>query len=102
MKVETDQGIVGWGEAICGPIAVATLVEEFGQELIGEDPARIEDHWQRLSDYTVQPGDSLAAIAELFLTSPGAIVLLNNIAADVAPEPGLALVIPWGFTLDVG
>jgi galactonate dehydratase len=48
VKVETDEGITGWGEATSGPMAVATMVEEFGQQLIGEDPGRIEQHWQTL------------------------------------------------------
>ena len=48
VKVETDEGVVGWGEATCGPMSVATMVEEFGQQLIGKDPSRIEEHWQTL------------------------------------------------------
>lgn len=48
VKVETDEGITGWGEATSGPLAVATMVEEFGQQLIGQDPGRIEQHWQTL------------------------------------------------------
>ena len=48
VKVETDEGITGWGEATSGPMAVATMVEEFGQQLIGKDPGRIEQHWQTL------------------------------------------------------
>ena len=48
VKVETDEGITGWGEATSGPLAVATMVEEFGQQLIGKDPGRIEQHWQTL------------------------------------------------------
>ena len=48
VKVETDEGITGWGEATCGPMAVATMVEEFGEQLVGKDPGRIEQHWQTL------------------------------------------------------
>ena len=48
VKVETDEGITGWGEATSGPLAVATMVEEFGAQLIGNDPGRIEQHWQTL------------------------------------------------------
>ena len=48
VKIETDEGITGWGEATSGPVAVATMVEEFGQQLIGQDPGRIEQHWQTL------------------------------------------------------
>ena len=48
VKVETDEGITGWGEATSGPRAVAAMVEEFGEVLIGQDPGRIEQHWQTL------------------------------------------------------
>ena len=51
VKVETDAGITGWGEATCGPLAVATMVDEFGQALVGEDPMEIEKHWQMLYHY---------------------------------------------------
>ena len=36
VKVETDEGFVGWGDATCGPMAVVKMVEEFGELLIGE------------------------------------------------------------------
>ena len=29
VKIETDEGIVGWGEATSGPRSVGTMVEEF-------------------------------------------------------------------------
>ena len=48
VKIETDEGITGWGEATAGPLAVATMVDEFGEILIGKDPYRIEQHWQTL------------------------------------------------------
>ena len=48
VKVETDEGITGWGEATSGPYAVAAMVDEFGRQLIGKDPGRIEQHWQTL------------------------------------------------------
>ena len=51
VKIETDEGITGWGESTIGPKAVATLVDEFGELLIGEDPNEIEKHWQYLYHY---------------------------------------------------
>ena len=48
VKVETDEGIVGWGDATVGPLSVAKMVEEFGQLMVGQDPSQIEYHWQRL------------------------------------------------------
>ena len=48
VKVETDEGITGWGEATCGPRSVATMVDEFGEVITGRDPMEIEKHWQTL------------------------------------------------------
>lgn len=50
LKVETDEGIAGWGEPIVEGKAntVKAAVEEIGEFLIGKDPMRIEDHWQML------------------------------------------------------
>ena len=48
VKIQTDEGVTGWGEATSGPLAVAAMVEEFGKQLIGKDPHRIEEHWQTL------------------------------------------------------
>lgn len=47
LKVETDEGIAGWGEPVIeGKAAtVKTAVEELMTYLIGKDPLRIEDHW---------------------------------------------------------
>lgn len=48
LKVDTDEGICGWGEPIVEGRAdtVRTAVEEFRDYLIGKDPMRIEDCWQ--------------------------------------------------------
>lgn len=48
LKVETDEGIIGWGEPIVEGRAdtVRAAVEEFKGWLIGKDPMKIEDHWQ--------------------------------------------------------
>ncbi|MEE8046955.1 MAG: galactonate dehydratase [Dehalococcoidia bacterium] len=48
VKITTDEGIVGWGEATCGPLAVSSMVDEIGATLIGKDPFRIEQHWQEM------------------------------------------------------
>jgi galactonate dehydratase len=47
LKIETDEGIVGWGEPVIeGKAAtVKAAVEEYMTYLIGKDPLRIEDHW---------------------------------------------------------
>jgi galactonate dehydratase len=47
LRVETDDGIVGWGEPVLEGRAstVAAAVEELSDYLIGRDPTRIEDLW---------------------------------------------------------
>ena len=48
LKIETDAGLIGWGEPIIeGKAAtVATAVAELMENLLGKDPLNIEDHWQ--------------------------------------------------------
>ena len=50
LKIETDGGIVGWGEPVLEGSAatVATAVEELSDYLIGKDPTQIEDLWNVL------------------------------------------------------
>lgn len=50
LKIETDEGITGWGEPIIEGRAetVKTAVKELMEYLIGKDPSRIEDHWNML------------------------------------------------------
>ena len=50
-RVSTDEGIVGWGEPVVEGRAelVRTAVEVLSEYLIGEDPLRIEHHWQVLT-----------------------------------------------------
>jgi galactonate dehydratase len=50
LKIETDEGISGWGEPVVEGKAdtVRTAVEEMADFLIGRDPMRIEDLFQVL------------------------------------------------------
>jgi galactonate dehydratase len=48
VKISTDEGIVGYGEASNAARIAATAVQELGGRLIGLDPSRIEEHWQTL------------------------------------------------------
>lgn len=50
LKIRTDEGIEGWGEPIVEGKArtVLAAVEELMEELMGLNPLRIEDHWQRM------------------------------------------------------
>lgn len=48
VRVETDTGVVGWGEPVLEGRAetVRAAVEQLAEGLIGQDAERIEDHWQ--------------------------------------------------------
>jgi galactonate dehydratase len=50
LKIETDEGVVGWGEPVIEGRArtVETAVQEMEPLLIGQDPARINDLWQTM------------------------------------------------------
>jgi len=50
VRISTDEGLVGWGEAsLHGAVeSVETAIHEFARHLIDEDPAGPERHWHRL------------------------------------------------------
>ncbi|WLR61550.1 galactonate dehydratase [Guptibacillus hwajinpoensis] len=50
LKIETDEGIVGWGEPVIEGRAstVKAAVDELMENLIGKNPERIEDHWNMM------------------------------------------------------
>lgn len=50
LKIETDEGLCGWGEPVLEGRAqsVAAAIEELSDYLIGKDPSPIEDHWNVL------------------------------------------------------
>lgn len=47
LKIETDEGITGWGEPVVEGRAhsVAAAVEELADYLVGRDPRNVEDLW---------------------------------------------------------
>lgn len=61
VKVETDEGLYGVGEAYsCGPdLATYECIQYFKDWLIGQDPTRPEYLWQMLYNYTRFPGGSV-------------------------------------------
>ena len=63
--VETDEGLFGVGEAglTRRAGAIAAVVEDYATLLVGEDPLRIEHHWQRLSRGFFFPHDRIAGSA---------------------------------------
>ena len=50
LKVETDEGVTGWGEPVVEGRArtVEAAVHELGEYVVGKDPSRINDLWQTL------------------------------------------------------
>ena len=50
LKIETDDGTVGWGEPVLEGRAatVAAAAEEMSDYVIGKDPTQIEDLWNVL------------------------------------------------------
>jgi len=58
VKVETDQGIHGIGEAYsCGPDdATVATINDFKSWLIGQDPRNIEHLWAMMMSFTRFPG----------------------------------------------
>jgi galactonate dehydratase len=50
VKIETNQGVVGWGEGTLEGKAAAVMacVNDFKEFLIGADPMQVEHHWQSM------------------------------------------------------
>jgi galactonate dehydratase len=69
VKIETNQGVHGWGEGTLEGKAAATIacIEDFKEFLIGADPMPVEHHWQSMyvhSFYRAGPviGSAISAI----------------------------------------
>ena len=69
VKIETNQGLIGWGEGTLEGKAAAVMacVEDFKEFLIGADPMQVEHHWQSMyvhSFYRAGPviGSAMAGI----------------------------------------
>ena len=50
VKLETDKGVVGWGEGTLEGKAAAVIacIEDFREFVIGKDPMQVEHHWQSM------------------------------------------------------
>ena len=64
-RIETDDGVVGWGEPVAEGSAevVRACVHQLGELLMGQDPLRIEDHWQTMTRSTFYRGGVILASA---------------------------------------
>ncbi|MEO7006926.1 MAG: galactonate dehydratase [Terrimesophilobacter sp.] len=65
VRVETDTGIVGWGEPVVEGRSetVRTAVAQLSELLIGKDPLRIEDHWQVMTKGSFYRGGPILSSA---------------------------------------
>lgn len=65
VRIETDDGIVGWGEpGLEGFAEVSrTAVEHMSEYLLGQDPLQIERHWQVMSKTGMYRGGPVFASA---------------------------------------
>ena len=65
VRVETDGGLVGWGEATCEGRSetVRTAVEQLSELLVGRDALRIEDHWQVMTKGSFYRGGPILSSA---------------------------------------
>ena len=64
-RIETDDGLVGWGEPIVEGRAevVRAAVEVAAEYLIGTDPRHVEDHWQVLTKGGFYRGGAISSSA---------------------------------------
>ncbi|WP_116114082.1 galactonate dehydratase [Austwickia chelonae] len=65
VRVETEGGLIGWGEATCEGRSetVATAIDQLSELMIGTDALRIEDHWQVLTKGSFYRGGPILASA---------------------------------------
>lgn len=65
VRVETDDGIVGWGEPVVEGRAetVRTAVEQLSELLLRQDPSRIEDLWQLMTKGSFYRGGPILSSA---------------------------------------
>lgn len=84
VKIETDEGVYGVGEAYsCGPdLATVKTIEYFKDWLVGEDPSRIEYLWSKMYHYSRFPGGCIVDSA-----ISGIDLALWDIAGKVANLP---------------
>ena len=88
VEVETDEGIVGWGEALCQglqppEIAAAALEHALKSLLIDQDPLQPEVLWHRMYHHTRDYGQKGALVGAI----SGVDIALWDIAGKVRREP---------------
>ena len=65
VKLETDAGVVGWGDGTLEGKAqvVAACINDFRAFIIGADPMQVEHHWQSLYVHTFHRGGPVISAA---------------------------------------
>jgi D-galactarolactone cycloisomerase len=88
VEVVTDQGISGWGEALCvglqpPDIAAATVRDALAPQVLGADPRDIEVLWHRMYTRTRDYGRAGAVIGGISAID----IALWDIAGKLAGQP---------------
>src|SRR5512145_1410348 len=88
VEVETDEGITGWGEALCQglqppEIARSTIEHALKHLVIGQDPLQPEVLWHRMYHHTRDYGQKGAVIGAI----SGIDIALWDIAGKARREP---------------
>ena len=86
VKVETDEGLTGWGEAytqIDRDTVVSAMVDELGRHLLGRDPFHIKQFTaMAFNDFAVRRGS-----LEFYSALSGIEIALWDIVGKAAGQP---------------
>jgi len=88
VEVQTDEGVTGWGEALCQglqppQIAAAAIESALAPLLVGEDPRQLEPLWQRMYMRTRDYGMKGAVMAAI----SGVDIALWDLAGKALGQP---------------
>jgi L-alanine-DL-glutamate epimerase-like enolase superfamily enzyme len=91
-RIETDGGVVGWGEAVTMPpetsLACKVLIEQgFAPLLAGRDATRVRNHWQTMREHGFWAGIG----GVMTLAASAVDTALWDVAGKVAGQPVHAL-----------
>ena len=89
VEVQTDEGVTGWGEALCQglqppEIAAAAIQHSLKHLLVGEDPLQPEVLWHRMYHYTRDYGQKGAVVGAI----SGVDIALWDICGKVRKRAG--------------
>ena len=86
VRIDSDEGLVGYGEANpdAGAAAIVGLIFELKKELIGEDPRNVERCWEKLRRKHVFSG---AQSGVFLIALSGIEIALWDLAAKAAGQP---------------